>query len=345
MSNTEHGPGASIVIPCRNEVESIEGCIRSILGQQDPPGGIEIIVADGMSDDGTRDVLARIADETTKVRIQDNPQRIVSAGLNQAIRAARAPVIIRMDAHTEYADDYIRQCVDALCQTRAENVGGPWVAKGRGYLSEAIAAAFQSAFAVGGARGHRIDYTGPVDTVYLGCWFATTFQRFGLFDEELIRNQDDEHNLRIIRSGGQVWQSSKIRSWYTPRNSLAALFRQYRQYGYWKVKVIRKHRLPASIRHLVPAIFVASMVVWGVGAPFLPAFRVLGLLEGGLYLACLIAASGLTAAKAQWRLFWVLPVVFAAYHTGYGVGFLEGLQDFVVLKRAPSDRAMALTRG
>jgi hypothetical protein len=257
---------------------------------------------------------------------------------------ARGHTIIRMDSHTEYAPDYLQQCVAVLRETGADNVGGPWVARGAGYLSRAIAAAFQSAFAVGGARGHKCKYEGRVDTVYLGCWPVETFRRFGLFDEELVRNQDDEHNLRITRGGGTVWQSPLIRSWYTPRGSLRALFWQYYQYGYWKVRVIQKHRLPASIRHLVPGFFVASLLVCLLGSPFSTLLRTLGLIAAGSYLFCLLMASIFTAAGTEWRLASILPAVFGAYHIGYGFGFLRGLMDFAVLRRAPRPSATVLTR-
>lgn len=171
----------SIVIPCRNEKEHIETCLRSILAQETPPGGFEIIVADGMSDDGAREILDRLAAETPHLRVIDNPGRIVSTGLNAAILEARGDIIVRMDAHTKYAPDYLSQCVWVLRETDADNVGGPWVAHGQGLVGQAVAAAFHSPFAVGGARGHDSRYEGIVDTVYLGCWPREVFDRIGFF--------------------------------------------------------------------------------------------------------------------------------------------------------------------
>ena len=224
----------SIIVPCRNEADHVERAVQSILQQQVDPG-LEVILADGRSDDGTREILNRLANQDSRLRIVDNPRQIVSAGLNAAIQAAKGQVIIRMDAHANYAPDYVRQCVLVLNETGADNVGGPWIAQGEGYIGRAIAAAFQSSFAVGGARSHSPLYEGEVDSVYLGCWRREVFDRIGLFDEDLVRNQDDEFNLRLVRSGGRIWQSPRIRSWYRPRNSLRNLFRQYAQYGYWKV--------------------------------------------------------------------------------------------------------------
>jgi succinoglycan biosynthesis protein ExoA len=336
-------PFVSIIIPCRNEAQHIEQCLSGILAQDYPSDRMEVIVADGMSDDGTRDILSAIAARDARVRVVDNPKRVTPAGLNAAIKASRGEIIIRVDAHTEYAPDYVRQCVAVLKETGADNVGGPWRARACGLVGEAISVAFQSPFAVGGARSHSLGYEGLVDTVYLGCWPRKVFERVGLFDEELVRNQDDEHNLRIVRAGGTVWQSPRIRSWYTPRGSLGALFRQYFQYGYWKVRVIQKHKLPASPRHLVPGAFVASLLGLGILSIPYPGARVLLGAEVCIYALAALVASVAAAAKAGWRLLPVLPAVFACYHLAYGLGFLAGVWDFVVLRRR--GRFIGLTRG
>jgi glycosyltransferase involved in cell wall biosynthesis len=334
----------SVIIPCRNEVGGIETCLRSVLAQEAPEGGFEIIVADGMSSDGTREFLQRAASKEARVRVIDNPGRIVSTGLNAAIRSARGGIIVRLDAHTEYAPDYVVRCVETLQETGADNVGGSWVAKGDGCVGRAIAAAFQSPFAVGGARGHIPDYEGEVDTVYLGCWRRESFERFGYFDEELVRNQDDEHNLRIVRGGGRIWQSRKIKSWYRSRGSLIALFMQYMQYGYWKVRVIQKHKLPASWRHLVPGAFLLTLAVLFLLSAF--SFSFLAALCTLLfaYALALLVASVATAARTEWKLLPVLPSVFACYHFGYGCGFLLGLWGFYVRRRDPRKGFERLTR-
>jgi succinoglycan biosynthesis protein ExoA len=332
----------SIIIPCRNEAAHIEQCVQSILAQQIDTEELEVIVADGLSNDGTREILTQLVARDGRVRLVDNPQKIVSTGLNAAICAARGQIIIRMDAHTEYAPDYVKQCVRLLYETGVDNVGGPWVARGNGYVGKAIAAAFQSPFAVGGARGHNPGYEGEVDTVYLGCWRRELFERIGFFDEELVRNQDDEFNLRLVRSGGRIWQSPSIRSWYQPRSSLTDLCRQYMQYGYWKVRVIQKYRLPASIRHLVPAGFVASLMILVAASPFdlLPLYGLAGLVA--TYGVFVITASVATARR-RLKLLPVLPVVLVCYHFSYGLGFLWGLWDFL-LRGQTSIFATKLTR-
>lgn len=370
-------PRVSAVIPCRNEAAHIETCLTAVLNQHAPDGGFEVVIADGMSDDGSREILKKLEGEVggqrsevrgqkpevgvPVIRVIDNPGRIVSTGLNTAISAARGNIIIRMDAHTEYAPDYICRCVAALTQTGADNVGGPWVASGDTFMSRAIAAAFQSPFAVGGARSHQPDHEGEVDSVYLGCWRKESFAKFGYFDEELVRNQDDEHNLRIIRGGGQIYQSPKIKSWYRPRGSLASLFRQYLQYGYWKVRVIQKHKLPASWRHIVPGAFVLTLTLLFLLSTFsflLPALRFplsifsfqvsafsfVFLIALSAYVSAVFAASVITAARTEWKLLPILPLVFPCYHFGYGIGFLRGIWDFAIRRKGAHKNFEVLTR-
>ena len=390
-------PRVSLVLPCRNEHRHIEACLTSILHQDPPDGGFEIIVADGMSDDGTREILTRMeqaaggsgadargqkldvegqqpeaggqgasgpsASPFSALRVIDNPGRIVSKGLNAAIRAARGEIIVRFDAHTEYAPDYVRRCVELLRETQADNVGGPARTKADTFVGKAIAAAYHSPFAVGGARFHNVEYEGYVDTVTYGCWPRGTFKKFGLFDEELARNQDDEHNLRIVRGGGKIYQSPHVKSWYRPRASLRAVFQQYMQYGYWKVRVIQKHKLPASWRHLVPGAFVLTLVALVLLSAFsgllstiaadhlrlpahfsfqLSAFSFLALC--GTYLLAVAIASVLTARKTEWRLLPILPLVFPCYHFGYGYGFLRGIWDFILRRRGAGTSFQRLTR-
>jgi len=334
-----------VIVPCRNEEDTIADCVNSILRQEPVAGGMELIVADGLSTDKTREVLTQMTQADARVRLIDNPGRIVSSGLNAALEAARGAIIIRMDAHTLYAPDYIRQCIIALRETGAENVGGPALTSGEGYFQTAISAAYHSPFAVGGARFHNPDYEGFVDTVPYGCWPRRVFSEIGLFDEELVRNQDDEFNLRLIRSGGKIWQSPRIKSWYRPRGSLRDLFRQYCQYGYWKVRVIQKHRLPASIRHVIPGVFLLSLaglllLSWW----WRPAIWVLATVAA-LYAAGTLGASFVTAAKRGWTLLPILPVVFATYHVSYGLGFLRGLWDFLVIRKRPQQSWATLSRG
>jgi glycosyltransferase involved in cell wall biosynthesis len=342
--SANNGPAVSVVIPCRNERDHIGRCLDALLAQEPPPGGFELIVADGLSTDGTRELLRQLSAREPSLRVIDNPGRIVSTGLNSAIAAARGDIIVRADVHTEYAADYIRQCASVLEETGADNVGGPWIAARRGYVGSAIAVAFQSRFGSGGALAHDPRHEGAVDTVYLGCWRRESFGRFGLFDEELVRNQDDEFNLRLTRAGGTIWQSPRIKSRYHPRASLLALFRQYTQYGYWKVRVIQKHRLPASWRHLVPSVFVLTTLVLAAAGTVSATARLALAILAAAYVASVLAASLAMLGRFDTRLLPVLPLVFCCMHVGYGYGFLRGVVDFVLLRRAPATGMSAITR-
>ena len=332
----------SLLAPCRSERDKVNTIYDSTQAKQQTPGWqMELLVADGASDDGTRARLDARAAQDARLRVIDNPGRIVSTGLNAALAAARGAVIVRLDMHTVFAPDYVAECLAALARSGADNVGGPWVARGQGAGGRAIAAAFQCRWVVGGARSRDTAYEGEADTVYLGCWPRATFERIGGFDEQLVRNQDDEHNLRLRLAGGRIWQSPRIRSWYVPRASLAKLFAQQYQYGYWRPFVMRKHGQPGSVRQLVPALFVAALAGGALLAPWWPWPLALLLGSYALYLG----GASLAAARqaGEGRLLARLPAVIAAYHLGYGAGTWRGLLD-VLLRRRAGESWSRLTR-
>lgn len=343
----------SIVTACRNEARHIGAFLDSVFAQDMRGMEWEILVADGMSDDGTREILEQHAARHPLLRVLANPGRIVSTGLNAAIRAARGRIILRMDAHTRYAADYCRRCVEVLERTGAQNVGGPARTVASSLLGRAVAAAYHSAFSTGGGRFHKEDYEGWVDTVPYGCWRKETLEQLGLFDETLVRNQDDELNLRLLRAGGRIWQDPQIVSWYTPRHSLRGLFRQYFQYGFWKVAVIRKHRLPGSRRHWVPALcllagggsLAAAVTAAAAGAPGWANWwaAMFAMLAGG-YGTANLAASLVTARRWGWRILPLLPAVFITYHISYALGFLTGLAAGVTGRLPSVARSPAFTQ-
>jgi len=248
----------TIIVPCRNEELYIAKFLDNLANQSGFTGPLEILIADGMSNDRTREIIDSYRDQLTGLRVLDNVKKFVSSGLNQCIAVASGRFIIRMDVHTTYDSTYCRNCLRVIDETKAANVGGAARTLSMGYIADVISAAYGSRFAVGGANFHFPEYEGEVDTVPYGCWEKDYIVSIGLFDESFVRNQDDELNLRIRRSGGRIWQSAAILSWYHPRGNFVQLYRQYFQYGFWKVAVIRKHKMPASLRHLVPAAFVLS---------------------------------------------------------------------------------------
>ncbi len=333
----------SIVIPCRNEASTIGDLLRFLIERTE--GDCEILVADGRSNDGTREIIYGVAREHPRVRLVDNPRQLTSAGLNAAIRQASGEIIIRVDAHTRYADDYIDACIAVLSETGADNVGGPQLAEADGYMAGAVAAACHSPVAVGGARIHDPHYEGPTDSVIYGCWRRSIFDHTGLFDEELVRNQDGEHNYRIIKSGGLVWQTPRIRSWYRPRGNPLVVARQYMQYGYWKAREIQKMGRVRHPRQLVPGVFVSMVLALCPFIVFSITARVALITLLGSYIVFLAAATlHLCVREGTWRWLPLIPVVFASMQLGYGYGFIRGVWNFWIRRRTGQPAFRELTR-
>jgi succinoglycan biosynthesis protein ExoA len=324
----------SVVVPCRNEIRHIRAFLDSVLRQELGQIEMEVLIADGMSDDGTRLVLGDYERRFAAIRVLDNPEKIAPTGMNRGIHEARGEIIIRMDAHTTYAPDYVCSCVEVLNETNADNVGGPALTHADGHIAQAIAFAFHTPFATGGAKFRDPGYKGPVDTVMYGCWRKSTLERVGLFDEELVRGQDYELNARLASCGGTLWQSPKITFWYRPRASLSGLFWQYFQSGFWKVAIIRKHPSFASRRNLVPVscllvgivlLLCAAGASLGGSVWWQNAFLAAWFALVGLYFTASFASAFSVARRKGWKFLPVLPIVFAIYHLSYAFGFLLAL--------------------
>ncbi|HEX4642800.1 MAG TPA: glycosyltransferase family 2 protein, partial [Candidatus Acidoferrales bacterium] len=314
-------PDVSIVVPCRNEIRHIRAFLDCLFHQELGAIEVEVLIADGMSDDGTRGVLAEFETKCPSFRVMDNPERIISTGTNRAIREARGEIIVRMDVHTLYAPDYVRTCVEVLKETGAGNVGGPALTRVDGWLAKAIALAFHTPFASGGATYRDPRYEGPTASVSYGCFRKSTLDLVGLYDEELVCGQDADLNFRIASLGWTVWQSPKIISWYTPRNNLSSLCRQHFQYGFWKFRILRKHRKIFSWRSIVPsscllggvALLLCALVASVSGSvTWRDVFLAVLLALVDLYFIASFAAAFFVARRHGWQLLLILPVVFAA---------------------------------
>jgi glycosyltransferase involved in cell wall biosynthesis len=326
---TDAAPTVTVIMPIRNEEAFIARSLGAVLDQDYPAELMQVLVADGMSDDRTREIVAELArSRPHAVEIVDNPGRIVPTGFNAALARARGEVVVRVDGHTIIAPDYVSECVAALAASGADNVGGRMDAEGRSLVGEAIALATSSRFGVGDAQFHYAVGEHWVDTVYLGAWPREVFTRVGVFDPEMVRNQDDEFNYRLRASGGRILLTDRIRSRYYSRASLRTLFRQYRQYGFWKVRVLQKHPRQMKARQFVPPAFAAVVAGGALLAPANPLVRrIWSAVIGGYALAALTASISI-ARRAGWRHLPVLPIAFAAVHLGYGGGFLAGLVRF-----------------
>jgi succinoglycan biosynthesis protein ExoA len=317
----------SIVAPMLNEAAHVESFVADVAAQDvDLP--LELLVADGGSEDGSVDLLeAAAAKAGVAVTVIANPARHVSAGLNACIERATGDLIVRMDCHSRYPADYVRLCVNAAEETGAWNVGGVVVAEGATPAEEAVAAAMSSPFGgIGWTRSAAGGERHETDTVTFGAFRPIAFEEAGLFDETLVRNQDDEFNLRLRRAGGTIVLDPAIVVRYRPRGSLRAVFRQYFEYGYWKVPVMRKHGRVLTIRSLAPAAFVVSLAALGAAAPPSRAARALLGLEVGTYvIASLVAAAAVSPREGRRSGLLRTAAVFPAFHLGYGTGMVVAL--------------------
>lgn len=324
----------SIISPCKNEFNHIDSFIDQLL-KQSIFDDCEFIIADGNSNDGTKEKLLEISKEYSNILIIDNPRGIVSSGLNEAIKISSNEIIVRMDIHSEYDEFYIEQCVNVLLESNANCVGGPWVAKAdESKAQNAIASAFQSKFVVGGAKSRNIDYSGFVDTVYLGCWRKDYLIDIGGFDEELVRNQDDELCMRIRMKDGKIFQSNKIKSIYYPRSSFKNLFKQYLQYGFWKIYVIKKHKRTPSTRHLVLILFFLSVFFGFILGMFIFEIFLLANILVALYvLSTLILSFSISLKDAKIKAHYVAFSILIM-HVSYSFGMITGfVENFFSLKK------------
>ncbi len=249
-------PDVDVVMPIRDEAEHLDAAVGSVLAQ-DYPGTLRVYLAVAPSNDDTREVAARLSDSEPRVVVVDNPAGVTPAGLNLAIRAGSAPIVVRVDGHSQLSDGYVRRAVETLGRTGAANVGGMQVPDPHTDFERAVAAATTSWLGTGGASYRLGGTQGPVDTVYLGVFDRRAIESVGLFDERLIRNQDYELNIRLREAGHQVWFDPELRVGYRPRGTWRDLARQYYEYGQWKAVVIRMHPSSLRIRQLAPPAGIA----------------------------------------------------------------------------------------
>lgn len=320
-------PFVSVIMPVRNEEQFITRSLGAVLAQDYPAEQMEVLVVDGLSTDRTRDIVREMKDG--RVRLLDNPKHIVPYALNRAIAAAGGKIIVRVDGHCEIAPDYIRRCVAHLQAEGVDGVGGPLETIGETPMAESIAVAMSSGFGVGGSAFRTTqDRTMLVDTVAFPAYTRRALEAAGPFDEELVRNQDDEYNYRLRKMGGHILLAADVQARYYSRSSLRKLWRQYYQYGYWKVRVLQKHPAQMQPRQFIPPLFVAALLGSGLLALFKPAGRVLLGLVTGSYLLANLLATVFTARRAGGEHLPRLPFIFAILHLSYGLGFLVGLVRF-----------------
>ncbi len=335
----------SVILPCRNEARAIGSCLQSIVENEYPKEHLEALVVDGRSDDGTREIVSEFCEKFPWIRLLDNNRGITPAALNIGIKSAKGHIVIRMDAHTLYPPDYILKLVEWIERSKADNVGGICLTRPANHTPKAQAIAIGLSHPWGVGNSHfRIGVPAPkwVDTVPFGCFRREVFDKIGLFDERLIRNQDDELNHRLIKSGGRILLVPEIVCYYTTRESLGKLWIMYYQYGYFKPLAARTIGGVMTLRQLVPAAFVISLVLTAALAPWSNLMAVL--------FAAIIISYGVldlsigigVAAKRGLRCGVWSMVVFLILHISYGLGYLKGVLDFFILRKQSATDSSAL---
>jgi glycosyltransferase involved in cell wall biosynthesis len=324
----------SVIMPCREEEKYIAGALDSILANDYPQDRLEVLVIDGLSTDGTRKIVAEFARNHPFIKLLDNPKRITPAALNIGVTQARGEIIIRVDAHSTYPPDYFSSLVAWQEKTGADNVGGVWrILPGSDTpMAGAIAVGLAHPFGVGNAY-YRIGAAAPrwVDTVPFGCYRREVFTVNGLFDEEHVRTEDDEFNLRLRKNGGRVLLVPEIVIDYYARESLVQVWRMYYQYGYFKALVARKLGGVLSLRHFIPSLLVISLVLPLLLGRWFPALETLGFLALAAYLLADVTCAWAAGRQHGLAVTAGLALVFPVVHFSYGLGFLKGLLDFFLL--------------
>ena len=316
----------SVIIPIRNEEKYIERCIKSIINQDYPLENIEVIFVDGESQDKTREIVYKyISEYNGIIKIFDNPDKTVPYAMNIGIKNAIGDYIIRLDAHSEYSNDYISKCISTLEKTDADNVGGLAITKGYGFIGDAFSKVLSSKFGVGNSGFRTNASSGYVDTVPFGAFKRETFGKYGYYDERLTRNQDYELNYRIRKNGGKIYLNSDIKLTYYCRNTITGIIKQSYQNGKWNVITSKLCQGSMSIRHFIPLIFVLSLIILPILIIFNPVFTYIFLFEISLYLLLAILFSfRIASTKGQILL---LVFLFPLFHLSYGVGSLMGLLE------------------
>jgi succinoglycan biosynthesis protein ExoA len=320
----------SVIVPCRNEAASITKLLDGIKSQTFSTNEIEVIISDGLSDDGTGQIIAQYhqAHPELNIRVVDNPLRTIPAGLNLAIRAASGQYIIRLDAHSVPNPEYIRLCVDALAAGKADNVGGIWIVKpgDNSWIARSIAQAGSHPLGVGDARYRYTKTAAYVETVPFGAYKRELFDRIGFYNETLHSNEDYELNTRILQAGGKIWLDPAIQSEYYARRTFTALVKQYWRYGNWKAQMLIRYPKTIRLRQVLPPLFVLGIILLILLAIINDLFTGIFLGVLVLYFGVLVSTSLVIALQKRYLPFIIgVPIAVSIMHICWGSGLLWSL--------------------
>jgi glycosyltransferase involved in cell wall biosynthesis len=327
----------TIICPTYNEEQYIAKCIESLLLQDYPLSEMEILFIDGRSTDNTRIIIQQYIEKHTNIQLLDNPHKVVPHALNIGIKASKGKVIIRVDGHCVYPSNYVSTLTRYLYQLEADNVGAVWntMPAKDNTTCRAIAIASSHPFGVGGSK-HKIGSNKIIqtDTVPFGCYRREVFDKIGLFDEDLIRNQDDEFNARLINNGGKIYLTPELVINYTARDKFNKMAKMYYQYGLFKPLVCKKLKSPATIRQFFPSLFLCGLI-GGLITSFCTmwiAYLYLFILSVYILLGIIIGVKNGNRYK-DYKLIFYLPFTFFLIHISYGWGYLVGIYKVITKSR------------
>ncbi len=326
----------SIICPVYNEEKFIDRCVKSIIAQDYPTDSLEVLFIDGRSTDRTRELIEKYTKAYPHIHLLDNPQQVVPYALNKGVEESTGEVVMRIDGHCVYPTNYVSELVKYLYELDADNVGGVWNTQPANdtAICQAIALASSHPFGVGGSM-HKIGASEimETDTVPFGCYKREVFEKTGLFDTDLVRNQDDEFNGRLLNKGGKIFLIPQVIINYTARDSIRKMRQMYYQYGLYKPLVNKKLGAPATIRQFFPLLFLIGLMVGGVLSIFSPWIRsvYIAVLLLYLFIALVVGCMGaIRTGKPVVTL--LMPYVFLNVHLSYGYGYLCGLIKIICKK-------------
>jgi len=316
----------SLIIPCYNEENNIQDLLAALCNQNFLLSELEVIIADGMSTDRTREMIQAF-DGWLNISVIDNPKRTIPSAVNAGLNAATGEYIMRMDAHSQPDPDYVKYCLQALQAGKGDNVGGVIKVKqeNQGWIAQSIAVAVTHPLGVGDASyrtGSRAQF---VDTVPFGAFHSSLIDKVGGFDESLLSNEDYEFNTRIRKMGGKIWLDPKIITSYIPRSTVKDLAVQYWRYGFWKLRMLLRY--PETLRwRQLAGLFTLSWIVLGLLSIWFTWARWLLLAEAVIYFGSLVLAGIMSAwGKKAPYLVIGLPIAISTMHFSWGTGFLWSL--------------------
>lgn len=329
----------SIIIPCRNEERFIATCLDSIIAQDYPKDKLEVFVVDGMSEDGTREIVEKYLEQYTFIKLLENPKKIIPSAMNIGIKNSTGGIIMKVDSHAMYEKDYVSKCVKYLNEYNADNIGGLVIALPRNntFIGKAIVLSLSNAFGVGNSL-FRIGAKEPMwaDTAFSGCYRRDVFDRIGLYDENIARSEDIAVNLKLKKSGGKILLVSEIKTYYYARAKFIEFWKHNVDNGFWVTYPLKFSRILFSLRHLIPFLFISSL------AGSTGVYMLLNLLNSYSLLKFLILcllitiicmyfvfnvffSAKIAVREKDLRYLFIMPVIFASLHVGYGLGSLWGL--------------------